>query len=308
MAVESLYRPEYAGDWGVPRVVSGGEYGTDTLTRPDGVTLFFRYWKQPDPQAPVLVLLHGLGAHSGWFIDMASALNERGLTVYAVDHRGFGRSGGPRGHVVRNTVFIDDIQAFLEEVARRQPGAPRFVLGHSMGAIFAVNVAARDAASGRHQVAGVILMNPWVRDTAKVAPATALTVIALGPFGSKRVPPGTAGSETADMTSNPDAARMVQADPYWVRSRTAAFYYQIALRLKGQMLRRARQVRAPALVIQAAADRSVVPAAARACYDALGSADKSWKILPGFEHDAEFAPQRDALDDEIAGWIARHMV
>ncbi len=308
MAVESLYRPEYVGDWGTPQAAAGAEVGTDTFARPDGISLFFRYWKQADPAAPVLVLLHGLGAHTGWFIDMGNALNERGLTVYAVDQRGFGRSGGPRGHVRRGTIFVDDIEAFLDEVGRRQPGAPRFLLGHSMGGLFALNVAARDARAGRNQLAGVILVNPWIRDTAKASPGLALSVIAGGIVGSKRVPRTTAGSDTSVMTKNPEAIRMLQADTYWVKGRSASFLYQIALLLRSQALRRAREVRAPALVIQGEADLSIVPAATRRCFEALGSPDKLYRTFPGFAHDFEFEPERAALDDEIAGWIARHVV
>lgn len=308
MAIETLYRSDHTGDWGTPRTVAEGSYGTDALARPDGTTLFYRFWRQPNAAAPVLVLLHGLGAHSGWFIDMGGALNERGLTVYAVDHRGFGRSSGPRGHVRHGEVFIEDIEAFLDEVRRRQPGAPIFILGHSMGSIFAVTVAARDATSARNGLAGMILLNPWVADTTKVSPAALLTVLLAGPFGSRRVPPGTDGSDTANMTTNPEAERMLSEDPDWVRARTASFYYQIALKLKGQMLKRARQVRTPTLVLQAGDDRSVVPAASHKCYLALGSSDKQWKLLPGMQHDSELEPDRAELDDDVADWIARHMV
>jgi alpha-beta hydrolase superfamily lysophospholipase len=308
MAVESLYRPEFAGDWGEAHAVAGGAYETDRLSRPDGASLFFRAWRRPDAAAPVLVLLHGLGAHSGWFIDMGDALSERGLTVYALDHRGFGRSDGPRAHVRRGTVFIDDAAAFLDEVARRQPGAPRFILGHSMGGLFALNLAARDARSGRDALAGVILLNPWIKDTVKVSPAAVLTVLVGGMLGSKRVPPGTDGDDTDGMTTNPAAVRLLHEDPYWVRGRSASFLYQIALRLKGQALARAREVRAPALVIQGEADRTVVLAATRRCFETLGSPDKTFTVLPGYEHDAEFQSDRTALDDEIAGWIARHVV
>jgi alpha-beta hydrolase superfamily lysophospholipase len=308
LSSESLYRPERAGDWGTPAAIPGGEYGTATLARPDGISLFFRFWRQPDAQAPVLVLLHGLGAHTGWFIDMGNALHERGLTVYAVDHRGFGRSGGPRGHVRRGAVFIDDAEAFLAEVRRRQPGAPLVLLGHSMGGLFALNVAARDARSGRNQLAGLILLNPWIRDTSKATPGAVLSVLIGGPLGSRYVPPSTAGSDTSTMTTNPEATRMLQSDTYWVRGRSVAFYYQIALRMRGQALRRARAVRAPALVIQGGNDRAVDPAATRRCFEALGSPDKTYKSLPGFDHDCELQPERGPLDDEIAGWIARHMV
>jgi alpha-beta hydrolase superfamily lysophospholipase len=307
MAVESLYRPESVGDWGTPRAAAGGEVGTDTFARPDSISLFFRYWKQADPAAPVLVLLHGLGAHTGWFIDMGNALHERGLTIYAVDHRGFGRSGGPRGHVRRGTIIVDDIEAFLDEVGRRQPGAPLFILGHSMGSLFALNVAARDGRKGRNHLAGVILVNPWIRDTTKASPGLALSILAGGIVGSKRVPRIPGGSDTSVMTTNPEATRMLQADTYWVRGPSASFLYQIALLLRSQALRRAREVRAPALVIQCEADRRVVHAATRQCFEALGSPDKVYRTFPGLAHDFEFEPDRAALDDEIAGWIARHV-
>lgn len=308
MAVETHYRPDHAGDWGTARAVEGGSYGTSTLTRPDGTTLYYRFWTQPDAKAPVLVLIHGLGAHTGWFLDMGNALSQRGLCVYAVDHRGFGRSSGPRGHVRQGTVFIDDVDAFLDEVQKRQPGAPLFIFGHSMGGIFAVTVAARDATSGRNRLNGMILLNPWVADTSKNSPAAVATVVVGGSFGSTAIPAGTDSRDTSKMTTNPEAVRMLSDDPYWVVKRTASFYYQIALRLKGQVLRRARQVRAPALVLQSGDDLAVVPSASHKCYLALGSVDKQWKLMPGMEHDTELAADRGVLDDEIAGWIARHMV
>jgi alpha-beta hydrolase superfamily lysophospholipase len=256
----------------------------------------------------VLVLLHGLGAHTGWFLDMGSALHERGLSVYAVDHRGFGRSSGTRGHVRQGSAFIDDLEAVLDEVQQRQPGAPLFILGHSMGAIFAVTLAARDATNGRNRLAGMILLNPWVADTAKTALPAVLKILFTGSTGSSRPVQLPDASATDKMTSNPEAVRMLGEDTYWVRVRTASFYYQIALRMKGQLMRRARQVRAPALVLQAGNDRSVVPTASHKCYLALGSVDKQWKLLPGMEHDSELEPDRAELDDEVAGWIARHMV
>jgi alpha-beta hydrolase superfamily lysophospholipase len=308
MATERLYVPERVGDWGTPQAAPGGTYGTDTLARPDGVSLFFRYWTQPEPQAPLLVLLHGLGAHTGWFIDMGNALAERGLAVYAVDHRGFGRSGGPRGHVRRGMTLVEDCQGFVAEVRRRQPEGPLFLLGHSMGAILAVYMAADDARTQRNQLAGLLLLNPWVRQTAQATPplGTQLGIALRGPLGSRRVPQTNAGSDLALMTTNPEAVKMLEQDTYWVRGRSEGFLYQVGGLLRAGMLRRARQVRAPTLVMQTGDDRVLVQVASRQCYDALGSADKTWKVLPGLMHDAELERERSAVDGEIAGWVARH--
>ncbi len=305
MAAAITYRPAYNGEWGTPRVVAGGTYGTDTTRLPDGTPLFYRYWQHPDAQAPVLVFVHGLGAHSAWFLDVCSELHAGDLTVYALDHRGFGRSGGARGHIRRGEQFVDDLQAFLDMVGKRHPGVPRVLLGHSMGGLFSVHLAARDAASGANQVAGIILVNPWIRDTATVSLRALASVLLGGPRGSMAIPAGTDAPDTTVMTLNPEAAQMLLADERWVRQRTASFYYQIALGLRGRVLKQARLVRAPALVIQTELDRSVVAKASEQCFKALGSAEKQWLSIPAMAHDFEFEPERGPLDRAIVQWMGR---
>jgi alpha-beta hydrolase superfamily lysophospholipase len=305
VAAAITYQPAYNGEWGTPRVVAGGTYGTDTLLLPDGTPIFYRFWQHPNPAAPILVLVHGLGAHSAWFLDFGSVLHAGGQTVYALDHRGFGRSGGVRGHIRRGDQLLDDMEAFVDMIGQRHPGIPRVLLGHSMGGLFSVHLAARDATSGRGRIAGMILVNPWIRDTAKVSPRALVTVLVGGPRGSLAIPAGTDAADTSVMTLNPAAATMLLADERWVRRRTASFYYQIALRMRGNALRQAKLVRAPALVIQVERDRSVVASASKQCFKALGSADKQWLSIPEMAHDFEFEPARAPLDDAIVQWMGR---
>ncbi len=303
MAVEAKYQPAFLGDWGTPTPAVEGGYSTGTLSLADGVDLFYRWWQAPVQDAPVLVLMHGLGAHSGWFIDMGNELNARGLAVFAPDHRGFGRSGGPRGHVTDGTVYIRDMRAVLDEVQRRAPNSPIFVLGHSMGGIFAVHLAVAEARAGQQRLAGMILMNPWVADTTKTGLGTILGVLFEGMRKSPRLVRLAGGPEA--MTTSPEATRMLNEDTYWVRAESASFLWQVT-RLRSAMLRQAREVRIPALVIQCEGDLAVVPAASRRCYEALGSHDKAWLSLPVFAHDCEFEANRAVLDDGITEWIRRH--
>lgn len=303
MATETKYRPEYVGDWGMPTPAPGCDYSTETLAMSDGTNIFFRSWRTADASAPTLVLLHGLGAHTGWFIDMGNELNARGLNVYMDDHRGFGRSGGPRGHVRQGRIYLDDITRFLDEVRQRQPGAPIFVLGHSMGGIFAIHLAAMEARSGRRRLAGLILVNPWVADPTKPTLSLAFNVFALGALGSSRGLAAAGGHES--MTVNPEAIALLDDDTYWVRSESSSFFFQL-VKLRSAFLKQAHDVRLPALIMQCEQDKAVVPAATRRAYEALGSADKTWKTYPRFAHDFEFEPERSILDDDIADWILRH--
>lgn len=293
-----LYDVNTPGDWGSMQTTPQVQARTETLTMPDGCQLFLRSWQTESQN--VLLLLHGLGAHSGWFIDMGNQLAMLGLTVYAVDHRGFGRSGGLPGHVERFDNYVEDLVVVIEELRQRhtkeRQHASFYILGHSMGGIFTTHIAAK---YGR-LLDGVLFLNPWVRDNVPVSLGMALGILSGGLLRSKRRWRNPGGIE--GMTSNPEAIRMLEADPYWRRDLTANFFLQI-LRMRLQMLDLARGVNVPALIMQAGRDKTVVLTAAEQLYKALGSIDKTWKLYPDYEHDAQLAIDRTQLDRDIVEWI-----
>jgi alpha-beta hydrolase superfamily lysophospholipase len=142
-----------------------------------------------------------------------------------------------------------------------------------------------------------------VRNPGNPPLGAALRIVSAGVTGSA-VPLRLAGGPDV-MTTNPDATRMLNADTYWVRAESASFFYQVT-RMRTSMVRVARDVRAPALVLQSEKDLAVIADASRACYQALGSADKTWKTYAEYAHDFEFEPDRSALDNDLADWIMRH--
>ncbi|UCF20609.1 MAG: lysophospholipase [Gemmatimonadota bacterium] len=100
-----------------------------------GIRLHYRCWDVPQPRA-VVIICHGLGEHSGRYEELARDLARAGLSSFALDHRGHGRSDGRRGHVRRFTRYVHD----LEKFRRRVVGAvgdelPLVFLGHSLGGL-----------------------------------------------------------------------------------------------------------------------------------------------------------------------------
>lgn len=294
-----LYNGDAPGDWGSTQTAAPVQYATEMLAMADGCKLFLRSWKTEG--RGVLLIMHGLGAHSGWFIDMGKALAALGLAVYAVDHRGFGRSEGLPGHVERAANYIGDLATVLKEIRARHTaeGTKFFVLGHSMGGIFATHLAAKHS----DLLDGVLFLNPWVQDQVKVPLSMTLGILAGGLLRSKRYWPGPAGTEA--MTTNSEAIRMLEADSYWRREFTANFFAEI-FRLRLQVLKLAPQITLPALVMQAGQDKSVVSEASRKLYEALGSSDKTWKTYPDYAHDSELEADRTRMDQDIVEWIQTH--
>ena len=76
-------------------------YAAPVLELPDGTATFTREWAPPDGVARrgSILLVHGLGEHSGRYGRVAERLAAIGLAVHACDLRGHGRSEGPRGSI-----------------------------------------------------------------------------------------------------------------------------------------------------------------------------------------------------------------
>lgn len=96
--------------------------------------------RPPDPALPTIVLLHGAGMDHTVFALQARALAHHGRNLLALDFPGHGRSEGPA---------LPSIGALADWVlaAAAAAGAERFRLaGHSMGALVALETAARGGA------------------------------------------------------------------------------------------------------------------------------------------------------------------
>ncbi len=216
-----------------------------------------------------------------------------------MDHRGFGRSGGLAGHIDDYHTYVEDIEFIVAHILKRHPGARLYVLGHSMGGIFAAHFAAKYG----NLLASLLFLNPWVQDTSKVSLLTTLGIFLGGIFKSKHY--WQVADNIEKMTTNPEAVRMLDADTFWRKEETASFLFQIFLMRSG-LLDKAKHITLPALVIQAEGDKSVVPEASHKLYETLASKDKMWKTLPNYEHDSEFEQDRSLLDNAIATWIDEH--
>jgi acylglycerol lipase len=121
----------------------------------DGANHTMQSWAAPAPQA-IIVALHGMNDYANAFAMPAPWWAERGITIYAYDQRGFGRSKDP-GLWADNDVVLEDLGDFIEIVRGKHPGVPVFLLGESMGG--AVATAAMGEGNAP-KVDGLVLVAP----------------------------------------------------------------------------------------------------------------------------------------------------
>ncbi len=104
----------------------------------DGLKIYAQSWSVEQPKA-VVCIAHGMGEHSGRYLNVVNFLNKNQYTVFALDHRGHGKSEGKRGHTPAYNSLMDDMAVFLEQADKIFPSVPKILYGHSMGGNVVLN-------------------------------------------------------------------------------------------------------------------------------------------------------------------------
>jgi alpha-beta hydrolase superfamily lysophospholipase len=263
-----------------------------------GVPIAHREWLPDGDARGTVVIAHGINEHSGRYEHVAERLVRDRWMVAAPDHRGHGLSGGRRAAVERFDDWITDLDSYIRGILTTAPH-PLFLLGHSLGGLIATVYALR------HQDAldGLILSSPSVMPPAKMSPAT----LRAGRFLSRWASNLPVVALRLDAVSRDQAVvDAYRADPLVhlgkVRARTGAEI----LNAIEEVQRDISQVRLPVLTVQGTVDLLVDPGAARWVDSHVGSEDHTLRIYDGLYHEVFNEPERDAVLDDVAGWLDAH--
>jgi len=91
-----------------------------------------------NPQAPVLLYLHGAGRSIDQNPYRAEHMRRLGFSVFAIDYRGFGRS---TPELPSEAAVYEDARAAWSWLSRQAPDKPRYLFGHSLGGAIAIQLA-----------------------------------------------------------------------------------------------------------------------------------------------------------------------
>lgn len=115
----------------------------------DGQKLHAWWLKADQPNAPVVLYLHGARWNLTGSVTRVERWRRLGFHVLAIDYRGFGRSSDL---VPTESSAYDDAEAAWAYLAQVAPGNARYIVGHSLGGAIAVELARR-----RPDAAGLVL-------------------------------------------------------------------------------------------------------------------------------------------------------
>jgi alpha-beta hydrolase superfamily lysophospholipase len=263
-----------------------------------GVTLFARWWRPEGRARAVIVLVHGLKAHSGMFNGAARELVQHGYAVYALDLRGHGRSGGERLYVDRFADYVADLDRFVELARSREPGVPLFVLGHSAGGV----VSSAYTLEHQDRLAGFICES-FAQEVP--APNALLAVVK----GISRLAPhvGVFDLKEDDFSRDPAFVERMKTDPLIPRIRYPSQTVAEIRRAEQYLEKSFSNITLPVLILHGTLDKVTKPHGSQLFYDMAGSTDKTLRLYEGHFHDLLNDVGKEHVMGEITEWIDAHV-
>jgi alpha-beta hydrolase superfamily lysophospholipase len=226
-----------------------------------------------------MVIAHGLGEHSGRYLNVINLLVPKGVTIFAPDFRGHGKSDGKRGHVLAFSDYLSDLDSmFGAALKERKPGTKFFLLGHSLGGLIGINYMIR----GQKTLDGLIISSPSLGLTVKVPAVKA----ALGKVMSS-VWPGLSLNNELDASKISHDEKVVEAyknDPL-VHDRVTARWFTEFLTAMETAANGASEIKLPCLIQLAGDDHLVNADASKAFFGKISSEDKTLHVYEGFYHE-----------------------
>lgn len=267
------------------------------LTGYGGVELHAQGWV-PDAEArDVIVIAHGYAEHGGRYGNLVERLLPLGYAIYALDHRGHGKSGGPRALVERMDWLIADFHRFVSSVRARHSGDPVKLVGHSMGGCVAFGFALRWPA----ELSGLILSGPLIGGSIPAVQRAVLGVLsAVAPrTGMIELPPEA-------VSRDPAVVEAYVTDPLVTTGKVAARTAHEMFSTVSKYREAAPFMRVPVLVQHGEADSLVPLAGTRDTVAAIGSPDKTVITYPDLYHEIYNEPEKDRVIGDLVDWLVAH--
>jgi acylglycerol lipase len=259
------------------------------------LALYWRAWLPTAQPRAVVAIAHGVFEHSGRYAHVAERLARAGFAIYALDHRGHGRSEGRRGNIGRMAHLVADLDKLVLLIGHRHPGRGIFLLGHSMGGAIALQYAFQRQGT----LAGLILSAPAV-DVSGVSSLQVAIAKLLSAIAPKL---GILTVDSSKISRDPAVVRAYNEDPLVYRGKAPVRTIADVITTAQQFCGRAHQLTLPLLVMHGTGDSLVAVAGSRIVHDRARCADKTLNLYEGLYHEVLNEPEKDCVIGDLLDWL-----
>ena len=277
-----------------------------SFTASDGYRIHFRHWKSQTPRG-IVIALHGIQSHSGWYAASSRAMADAGFDVYFADRRGSGLNGFQRGHAAHGMRLINDVRA-LAALARNEQRTsaddgsllPLTIMGISWGG----KIAAVTAATFPYEFNGLALLYPglcprihpnaWQRFRLNLARRFEIT--------KTDIPIPLRAPEL--FTETVEWQQFIANDPLALHTVTSSLL-NAGRDLDEVIAAHAADIRCPVLLLLAGRDWIIDNSKTRILVSQFGTTHLTCICYQDACHTLEFEPNRAAFFSDLTEWLGK---
>lgn len=269
------------------------------LIKDQSTGILYKKWDVSSPEA-VFLLIHGLGAHSGRWDFLGEYFNNRNISSYSIELKGFGRTKELKGHIDSLNVYIKDILSLYKVIKKEHPGKKIYLLGESMGSLIAFLVAMNYG----DYFDGLICISPAFANKMKFPIGQMMQMILSLPFVPKKQ--FTVPFNSQMVTRDKEYQKVMDLNPDEHRLATSKLLIEIVLAQLAGMLGAGR-IKIPVLFLLAGDDKDLLvdPVAAKKAFKRLKIGDKKLIQYPYMLHALSIDLGREKVFGDIYEWVRK---
>ena len=249
-------------------------------------------WSPASPDARVM-LIHGFGEHSNRYANLIDGLLAARIAVHAVDHRGHGRSSGRRGHIQRWTEYRGDMAALWASLPDDR--RPRFVYGHSMGALIALDYVCQHPSGVRGLILSGLPLEPSVANPILIALSRALSVV----FPTLRMD---LGLDPAAISRDAGVITAYRHDPL-VHGKASARWGSEMMDVMHRAKLLGPSLTMPTLILHGGDDAISPLAPVLEFADTIACEDRQLRVFDNCRHEPHNDPEHRLIIGQVVRWI-----
>ena len=280
-------------------IMKGFEYNSGTFIGKGAVEIFFQTWQTPRPRG-VVVVVHGMGEHSGRYHNLVKSLEGTEINICSFDLRGHGKSGGKRGHIWSFRDYLADLEIFLDLIGSDFNKIPLLLLGHSLGGLICTTY----VLTRPEKISGLIASSPFLILSMKVPSWKSSLGRILSSFAPSITMP--TGLNPADLSHDNDEVESYENDPL-VHDRASARWFTEVTAAQADCINHAQELTLPLLVIHGKGDKIADYSGSAVLAERAASKIKEIHVFEGLYHETmnETFKERAMVLDIVKTWILK---
>jgi alpha-beta hydrolase superfamily lysophospholipase len=264
------------------------------------INIYYQGWLPDRDVKAVLLIVHGLGEHSGRYMNVVNHFVPLGYAVYGLDHIGHGKSDGGREVVERFEDFTDNLTIYYNMIKVWQPGKLIFLLGHSLGGL----IGSYYLLDHQAEFKGAIISAPAIKVSESISRVTITMSKILSAITPKA---GVLALDATGISRDPEVVKAYVNDPLVFHGKTPARLAAESLKAMQRVMVEGGNISLPFITLQGSLDRVVDPGGSRMLYEKSSSNDKTIKIYEGFYHEVFNEPERAVVLKDVETWLMAHL-